>query len=71
MFSLLNRFQAGAVLDLAVPAVGGFVHDLWDSTLAMARDIRRLRWRWFLKPPPSQEEGGGRRPQGIAKKGAD
>ena len=71
MFALLNRFQAGAVLDLAVPAVGAFVHDLWHSTTAMAWDIQRLRWRWFLKPPPSREEGGERRPQRIAKEGAE
>jgi CHASE2 domain-containing sensor protein len=51
MFLFLNWFQAGAVLDLAVPAVGAFLHDLWDSTVSMARDIRRLSWRWLLKPP--------------------
>ena len=68
MFALLNRFQAGAVLDLAVPAVGAFVHDLWNSTIAMARDIRRLSWRWVLKPPP-QEASGSPRPQRIAKEG--
>jgi hypothetical protein len=70
MFAFLNSFQAGAVLDLAVPAVGAFVHDLWNSTLTMARDIRRLRWRWFLKPP-SNEDGALRRPQGVAKEGRD
>jgi CHASE2 domain-containing sensor protein len=71
MFALLNRFQAGAVLDLAVPAVGAFVHDLWSSTIAMVRDIRRLRWRWFLKAPPLHEEGGGRRSQEVGKEDAD
>ena len=70
MFALLNRFQAGAVLDLAVPAVGAFVHDLWDSTVTMAQDIRRLRLRWLLKPG-SNEDGGARRPQGVAKEGGD
>jgi CHASE2 domain-containing sensor protein len=50
MLLFLNWFQAGAILDLAVPAVGAFLHDLWDSTLTMARDIRRLSWRWILKP---------------------
>ena len=69
MFAFLNSFQAGAVLDLAVPAVGAFVHDLWKSTVTMARDIRRLRWRWLLKPPSN--EGGMRRPQEDAKEGAD
>jgi CHASE2 domain-containing sensor protein len=70
MFSLLNRFQAGAVLDLAVPAVGAFVHDLWDSTVTMARDIGRLRWRWLLKPRPN-EGGGAPRPQGVANESGD
>jgi CHASE2 domain-containing sensor protein len=50
MLFFLNWFQAGAILDLAVPAVGAFLHDLWDSTVTMARDIRRLSWRWLLKP---------------------
>jgi hypothetical protein len=57
------------VLDLAVPAVGAFVHDLWKSTVTMARDIGRLRWRWFLKPPSN--DGGVRRLQGVAKEGGD
>jgi CHASE2 domain-containing sensor protein len=70
MFAFLNSFQAGAVLDLAVPAVGAFVHDLWKSTVTMARDIRRLRWRWFLKPP-SNGDGALRRSQGVAKEGGD
>jgi CHASE2 domain-containing sensor protein len=70
MFALLNRFQAGAVLDLAVPAVGAFVHDLWNSTIAMARDIRRLNWRWVFKPAP-REEAAAPRPEGVAKEGAD
>ena len=71
MFALLNKFQAGAVLDLAVPAVGAFVHDLSNSTIAMVRDIRRLRWRWLLKPPPAHEEGGARGPQGVAREARD
>jgi CHASE2 domain len=70
MFAFLNSFQAGAVLDLAVPAVGAFVHDLWDSTVTMARDMRRLSWRWLLKLP-SNEDGGTPRPQGVAKEGLD
>jgi CHASE2 domain-containing sensor protein len=70
MLALLNRFQAGAVLDLAVPAVGAFVHDLWSSTILMARDVRRLGWRWVFKPSP-HEEGGAPRPQRIAKEGAE
>jgi hypothetical protein len=70
MFAFLNSFQAGAVLDLAVPAVGAFVHDLWKSTVTMARDVRRLRWRWLLKPP-SNEDGGVHRPQEVAKEGRD
>lgn len=69
MFVFLSSFQAGAVLDLAVPAVGAFVHDLWNSTIAMARDMRRLRWRWFLKPPPAHEEDGGRRSQAVGREG--
>ena len=71
MFAFLNSFQAGAVLDLAVPAVGAFVHDLWNSTLTMARDIRRLRWRWLLKPPPSKEDAAVRPPQEVAKEVED
>lgn len=70
MFTLLNSFQAGAVLDLAVPAVGAFVHDLWKSTVTMTRDIRRLGWRWLLKPP-SNADGGMHRPLGATKEGAD
>ncbi len=70
MCALLNSFQAGAVLDLAVPALGAFLHDLWNSTVTMARDIRRLRWRWLLKPP-SKEDGGAPRPQGVTKERGD
>lgn len=66
MFTLLNSFQAGAVLDLAVPAVGAFVHDLWKSTVTMLRDIRKLGWRWLLKPPPSGD-GGTHQPLGATK----
>ena len=66
MFTLLNSFQAGAVLDLAVPAVGAFVHDLWKSTVTMARDIRRLGWRWLLKPS-SNVDGGTHQPLGATK----
>jgi CHASE2 domain-containing sensor protein len=70
VFALLNRFQAGAVLDLAVPAVGALVHDLWESTVTMAREMRRLRWRWLLKPR-SNEDSGVRQPHGVAEEGAD
>jgi CHASE2 domain-containing sensor protein len=56
MLASLNRFQAGAVLDLAVPAVGAFVHDLWESTSAMAREMGQQGWRWVLKQPLNGSE---------------
>jgi len=71
MFALLNRFQAGAVLDLAVPAVGAFVHDLWDSTVTMARDFWRLKWRWLLKPPPAGDGGAAPQHEAVAKEDGD
>ena len=49
MVASLNKFQAGAVLDLAVPAVGAFVHDLCKSTIRMAREIREQGLDWVSK----------------------
>jgi hypothetical protein len=70
MLASLNKFQAGAVLDLAVPAVGAFAHDLYESTRTMAREIRQQGLSWLLKRPPNE---GGRelRPQEVAKEGED
>ncbi|MCX5516299.1 hypothetical protein C3941_17205 [Kaistia algarum] len=49
MIVSIGRFKSGVMLDLAVPAVGAVMHDIGESLIAMARDIRAQGWRWILK----------------------
>jgi CHASE2 domain-containing sensor protein len=57
MFASLKSFQAGAVLDLAVPAVGAFLHGLGESACTMARHIREQGWCWLKKPRTDDDKG--------------
>jgi CHASE2 domain-containing sensor protein len=49
MLISLPGFKSGVVLDLAVPSVGIFVHDILASLSAAWRQFRQQGWRWFLR----------------------
>jgi CHASE2 domain-containing sensor protein len=70
MLASLNKFQAGAVLDLAVPAVGAFVHDLFESTIRMGREIWQQGLSWVWKQPVN-ESGSERHPEAVATEDKD
>jgi hypothetical protein len=70
MLASLNKFHAGAVLDLAVPAVGAFVHDLFESTIRMGREIWQQGLSWVWKQPVN-ESGSERHPEAVATEDKD
>lgn len=49
MLMSLPSFKSGVVLDLAVPSVGIFLHDILASIMASWREFRQQKWRWFLR----------------------
>jgi CHASE2 domain-containing sensor protein len=70
MFAFLKSFQAGEVLDLAVPAVGAFLHYLGESAVTTAEDIWQHRWCW-LKNPRADNDRRKQVSERIAKKIGD
>jgi hypothetical protein len=50
MVASLHQFGSGIILDLSLPAVGAFVHDILETIVIAFQQIRQLGWRWILKP---------------------
>lgn len=49
MLVTLGRFKSGVMLDLAVPAVGAFLHDFGASLVATWTQFRAQGLGWFLR----------------------
>jgi CHASE2 domain-containing sensor protein len=61
----IASFQSGTMLDLAIPAVGAFLHDIAESAYSAIREVFEQGWRWPLKarketaPESGPEENAG------------
>ena len=53
--SLPGAVDAAYELDLAVPSVGIFLHDILASLAAAGRQLSQQGWRWFMRGEKSRE----------------